>query len=284
MEQSASELKRHLESVWNSPGVTHGANLTGWRWHRGMPESFAGEARSPSSGHAAFLNRLRPKDYAQWKIGESKMTCPDWLVERYKKNCPRNWRALVSLYGKTDPNVSDDSIFVQKAQAKLAASGILSVETVDDSEVTGETASPPSTPLARRKKRAPAVAPDASARVPEIADDPALSYLKRRRGFEALTRQGAPGPVVNEDATPRRRSPIIAARAGDMPAFPDFPVSIATRLARLSDKLKQMVDADDIDGLRAFTFPTSSGSRKKLDRYRLAAIIALERNERHAKA
>lgn len=282
---SAQQLREQMESVWNRPGIVQGANLAKWSLDGIALVNSPGEARTPNLGQQAYLRKIRPRDYDKWRIDKTEITCPEWIKERYKQRFPKNWRSLVALYGKSDPCITDDSIFIKRAEEKRAAAGIISAETIDNSEnIQGEMTTQTVATPARRKKRAPAVAPAAPVVVPEPVEiaaqtslgDSGLDFLRRRSGFATVTRDDAPTPIVITDMTARRRAPIVIAQAGGKPAFPEFPDSIKARLAKLGEKLRHMVDNDDLDGLRAFTFPTSSGSRKKLDRYRLSAIVALQ--------
>ena len=78
-------------------------------------------------------------------------------------------------------------------------------------------------------------------------------------------------------ARPSRFTPDLErAHQGIMPLVPRFAPAIEERLGRLKRTVTRAAREHNLTELREATFPVSSGSRKKLERYRQLAIIATE--------
>jgi len=97
-------MKAEMEAIWKGK-LQQDANVCIWHDYNG-PVSYPGEARTPTVGKdaAAFMRRVRkhwgpaPMAYC----GDAKPIMPKWLRDNYKRNCPNNYKELVSLYGKRD--------------------------------------------------------------------------------------------------------------------------------------------------------------------------------------
>lgn len=96
-------MRELLEAQWNKPGVAEGAALCIWRVNGSGLEHDPGESRDVSRGANAWLRKQRkhwgPPPPAKYEGGA--FTVPKWLRERYKQNCPRNYKALCRYYGVT---------------------------------------------------------------------------------------------------------------------------------------------------------------------------------------
>ena len=88
------------------------------------------------------------------------------------------------------------------------------------------------------------------------------------------------GPANAADTPPvamgKRASAEAAARAGELPAAPDFSANTHKPFRKKLEALTALVDAGDIKALRAFAINPISSSPKALDKYRNLAVIALE--------
>jgi hypothetical protein len=83
-------------------------------------------------------------------------------------------------------------------------------------------------------------------------------------------------PVTGAKPTGMRAQIEADARAGKVPAAPDFSAETHKRFRGKLDDLKAMVAARDIEGLRRYALNPVSSSPRALDRYRNLAILALE--------
>jgi hypothetical protein len=95
--------KEQMAEVWRKPGVQQGANLCRWDAH-GI--SWPGELRSPQKPATVVAWRKRVLGGHGWpalnkSYDPNKPVCPDWLRERYRQDCPRNYKALVAAFGQT---------------------------------------------------------------------------------------------------------------------------------------------------------------------------------------
>ena len=92
-----------MTEIWNRPGVEQGTNLCIWGEDG---RSSPGETRNPSNGASAtaFMRKVRagygPPPPAPYDPS-GPLPVPAWLRERYKANCPRNYRELIKGYGVT---------------------------------------------------------------------------------------------------------------------------------------------------------------------------------------
>ncbi|MBI1649865.1 hypothetical protein [Hyphomicrobium sulfonivorans] len=73
-----------------------------------------------------------------------------------------------------------------------------------------------------------------------------------------------------------RAAAVEAAKAGKLPAPPDFSAPTHARYREKREALIRLAEAGDIRGLKAFELKAYSSSPKALDRYRNLCIIALE--------
>lgn len=147
--------------------------------------------------------------------------------------------------------------------------------------------------------RQEAEAGDFEASVPAFLKDsrPALSDMAAavEAGEQIETPAPAPAPKAKRGknaAAPAAEQPMrmkqpraasgkraeieAAARAGTLPAAPDFSADTHKPFRKKLEALTAMIEAGDIDGLRAFAINPISSSPKALDRYRNLAVIALE--------
>lgn len=83
-------------------------------------------------------------------------------------------------------------------------------------------------------------------------------------------------PVQRRRAPSRRAAVQEAAERGELPAPPDFTAPTHARWRGRLAELVEMVNAGDVDGLRAASIPTYSRSPRAMARYRDLAVIALE--------
>jgi hypothetical protein len=100
------ELKAQCEKLWNSREVLAGANRVIFYEDNEKLAAKPGELVkvSPGKETLAFIRKCT-KHYGAPALPENrevgKLKPPKWLVENYKRNCPRNWKALVEGYGQT---------------------------------------------------------------------------------------------------------------------------------------------------------------------------------------
>jgi len=76
----------------------------------------------------------------------------------------------------------------------------------------------------------------------------------------------------------KRKAIIEQARAGALPAAPDFSKPTHARFRAKLAKLVALAEAGDIDGLKAIEINPVSTSPKAMARYRDLAVMALEAN------
>jgi hypothetical protein len=65
-----------MERQWRAPGVAQGANLCVWR----------------EGGKIGKIGLWSSR-------GAARLPIPDWVRANFKRNCPRNYKALVESYG-----------------------------------------------------------------------------------------------------------------------------------------------------------------------------------------
>lgn len=97
-------MREKLEAQWNKPGVAQGAALCIWREVGIHLESDPGESRDICRAANAWMRKMR-KHWGPPPPGpynpRGPLRVPDWLRERYKRNCPRNYKTLCDKYGIT---------------------------------------------------------------------------------------------------------------------------------------------------------------------------------------
>lgn len=89
----------------------------------------------------------------------------------------------------------------------------------------------------------------------------------------------APSDAASSPTSPRpgkRQAIIDQAKAGALPAAPDFSKPTHARFRAKLAKLVALAEAGDIEGLKAIEINAVSTSPKAMARYRDLAIIALE--------
>lgn len=113
----------------------------------------------------------------------------------------------------------------------------------------------------------------------EIADKIEASNPRSRR-----TIQTDDGPVHPEPrpAIGKRAAILEAAQRGVIPDAPDFTAPTHARFRKKLAEIVVMVEAGDIDGLRAIVINPVSSSPKAMDKYRNLAVIALEARQKEA--
>lgn len=82
----------------------------------------------------------------------------------------------------------------------------------------------------------------------------------------------------------KRAAILEAAQRGELPPVPDFSAETHKRFRPKLAKVVEMVEAGDIEGLKAFHINPVSSSPKAIARYRDLAIIALEARANQEKA
>ncbi len=102
---------------------------------------------------------------------------------------------------------------------------------------------------------------------------------KPRQKADTGPTKAIPAPSEATAATIGKRAALIeAAKAGTIPAAPDFSAPTHARFRKKLDELRALVDAGDVKALKAYPINPISSSPKALDRYRNLAVIALEAN------
>jgi hypothetical protein len=87
-----------------------------------------------------------------------------------------------------------------------------------------------------------------------------------------------PAPEKAATAKPmgKRAAILAAAQGGTIPAAPDFSAPTHARFRKKLAEVVAMVEAGNIEGLKAFPIKPVSSSPKAIARYRDLAVIALE--------
>ncbi len=99
----------------------------------------------------------------------------------------------------------------------------------------------------------------------------------------AAMAQEETGDTPKQEA-PTKKAPKVGARAaviedaknGIIPAAPDFSAATHARFRKKLAEIVAMVEAGDIDGLKAFPINPVSSSPKAMAKYRDLAVMALE--------
>ncbi len=117
----------------------------------------------------------------------------------------------------------------------------------------------------------PALADQPEAKVNEASWDaiPAVRAASKRAAREE--RVDADKPVSG-----KRAAILEAAQRGELPAAPDFTAPTHSRFRKKLAEIVAMVEAGDIEGLKAIVINPVSSSPKAMDKYRNLAVIALE--------
>ena len=131
----------------------------------------------------------------------------------------------------------------------------------------------------------------ATAAAPLILQAPDLATARDRLAAELAPPTPAPAATVAiADFTPetdpvaagskRRRTRLApqaaAAKAGQLPAPPDFSAATHARFRTKLGQIVAMAEAGDVAGLRAVVINPVSSSPKAMTRYRELCVIALE--------
>lgn len=127
----------------------------------------------------------------------------------------------------------------------------------------------------RREKEQPVPAEPAQVEEsePEV-QKPAAKREPKQRAKKVGKPQ--PAPQKADRATGKRAAIEEAARQGQLPSPPDFSAATHARFRAKLAKLVEMVDAGDVEGLKAFAINPVSTSPRAMARYRDLAVIALE--------
>lgn len=83
-------------------------------------------------------------------------------------------------------------------------------------------------------------------------------------------------PKAERAPAGKRAEALASAQAGTLPTPPDFSAETHARFRKKLAELTALVDAGDIEALKAFPTNPISSSPKALDKYRNLAVIALE--------
>jgi hypothetical protein len=114
----------------------------------------------------------------------------------------------------------------------------------------------------------------------ETVHVPAAMIAQARDGAPAPKAAAKPEPAPERAATAKpmgkRAAILAAAQAGTIPAEPDFSAPTHTRFRKKLAEVVAMVEAGDIERLKAFAINPVSSSSKAIARYRDLAVIALE--------
>ena len=100
-----------------------------------------------------------------------------------------------------------------------------------------------------------------------IVAAPAQSVVAKPKAAQRAPKR-APAPVVVVAA--------VTVSSVDMPAPPQLTEDARKRLRVVFERVTSLAEARDLQGLRTYSFPTSSGSRMKLEKFRQLAIVAIE--------
>lgn len=158
--------------------------------------------------------------------------------------------------------------------AEGAANAIPASETAHVGEPTADDLGIPG--FLRREKEQPEPVPAEPAKVEE--SEPVQKSAAKRETKQRAKKlaKAQPAREKAERATGKRAAIEDAARKGQLPSPPDFSAATHARFRAKLAKLVEMVDAGDIDGLKAFTINPVSTSPRAMARYRDLAVIALE--------
>lgn len=83
-------------------------------------------------------------------------------------------------------------------------------------------------------------------------------------------------PKTDRKPTGKRAEILAAAKAGTIPAAPDFSAETHARFRKKLGEIVALVEAGEIEALKAFPINPISSSPKAMDKYRNLAVIALE--------
>jgi hypothetical protein len=289
---SSSALRQQLEAVWNSSGVKQGHNRTIWKLNGvSLDDSPGEELKIKDSPEVIAFRRKCTRHYGPPPPPPYNPKGPLQMSKEHRERIKgtRNYRWLVAGYGLTI------AAFERRSKDESPLPGLISV-TIDPDPIATKQA------LGARIEEARAMTTQEAELVAEKADETiravvetigrapgvqndreegALSFLRARRRVASSPVAKIVSPVRPPSEAPktRQRAPaaiLDAAAKGKRPPIPRLAPASAARLKGLTSQLVRMVRNDDLTGLRATSFPVSSGSRMKLERYRLSAIIAIE--------
>lgn len=294
---SPSALREQLEAIWNAPGVKQGANRTIWNLNGVSLENRPGETIKFKEAPEVIAFRAKcTKHYGPPPPPPYNPKGPLQMSKEHRERIKgtRNYRWLVAGYGLTI------APFEKRSKNDVPLPGLISV-TIDPEPVESE-------PVTMKKaleimiEEARAMTTEKAVIVADKADETirgvvetiapmvdvpnddereALSFLRARRRVASspIAKVALPTQSPSEPPKTRQRAPaaiLDAAAKGRRPPIPRLAPASAIRLKGLTSQLVRMVRDDDLTGLRSTSFPVSSGSRMKLERYRQAAIIAIE--------
>ncbi len=115
----------------------------------------------------------------------------------------------------------------------------------------------------------------------DLADEDAVNHTLDAAGFPpavvAVCRADAIMKATKAPKAPGKRAAVLeAAQRGELPAAPDFSAATHARFRKKLAEAVALVEAGNLEGLRAFEINPISSSRKAIARYRDLAVIALE--------
>lgn len=205
-----------------------------------------------------FSSRFNAQRGARRELGPDAQEGRDFRTE--KRDGAWVWLAIDPVPG-----------FAEGAANAIPASETAHVgePTVDDLGIPG---------FLRREKEQPEPVLAEPAKVEDHETElPKRNMAKRepeQRAKKAANAQ--PVPEKEERVTGKRAAVEEAARQGQLPSPPDFSAATHARFRAKLAKLVEMVEAGDVEGLKAFAINPVSTSPRAMARYRDLAVIALE--------
>ncbi|CUX08555.1 hypothetical protein [Agrobacterium deltaense] len=113
-----------------------------------------------------------------------------------------------------------------------------------------------------------------------ITPDKMTVFVPKEMVEAARGSEETPAVPMQRKAAGKRAAALEAAQRGVLPNPPDFTAATHRRFRPRLVKLIELVEAGDIDGLKAIEINPVSSSPKAMARYRQLAVIALLRKER----
>lgn len=159
--------------------------------------------------------------------------------------------------------------------AEGAVNAIPASETAHVGEPTADDLGIPG--FLRRGKEQPEPVPPEPAQAEESEPEvqkPAAKREPKQRAKKVAKPQ--PAPAKEERVTGKRAAIEEAARQGQLPSPPDFSAATHARFRAKLAKLVEMVEAGDVEGLKAFAINPVSTSPRAMARYRDLAVVALK--------
>lgn len=138
--ERAAAIKAECERIWNCGSPEYSGNRTIWQGFDEDTGRMTCEAGAPcrTSAGATAASWFRKYVSSKWgppppsgaEFGSA--TCPKWLRERFRRECPRNAAALIAGYGKTDSLAGKSREYIEALQRGPSLPGLVSAETTRD--------------------------------------------------------------------------------------------------------------------------------------------------------